>query len=76
MSKTRFLNAIRHKSPGQAVYGTGTSIACADLMEQTGAFFPQAHLDAEQMADLAIAGYTELGFDVVMPLFSVFPTVG
>ena len=33
--------------------------------------FPEAHLDAEKMAALAIAGHTVLGFDVVMPLFSV-----
>ncbi len=40
-------------------------------MRQTGAYFPQAHLDVETMARLAIAGHTVLGLDVVMPLFSV-----
>jgi [methyl-Co(III) methanol-specific corrinoid protein]:coenzyme M methyltransferase len=40
-------------------------------MDRVGAFFPEAHLDAEKMAALAMAGHTELGFDVVMPLFSV-----
>ena len=53
------------------MYGTGTSVACQDLMALTGSYFPDAHLDAEVMAALAIAGCTELGFDVVMPLFSV-----
>lgn len=51
--------------------GTGTSIVCQELMAVAGASFPQAHLDAEAMARLAIAGHTVLGFDVVMPLFSV-----
>ena len=40
-------------------------------MEPAGAWFPEAHLDAEKMAALATAGGAELGFDVVMPLFSV-----
>jgi [methyl-Co(III) methanol-specific corrinoid protein]:coenzyme M methyltransferase len=53
------------------VFGTATSIACQQLMDRVGAHFPQAHLDAETMARLAIAGHTVLGFDVVMPLFSV-----
>lgn len=72
MSRQRFLDAIRRRGGDAGVsFGTGTSIACVDLMEATGARFPDAHLDAEKMADLAIAGHTVLGFDVVMPLFSV-----
>jgi len=72
MSRQLFLGAIVRQNPtGQAVFGTATSIACRDLMEQTGAWFPEAHLDAEKMAALAIAGHTVLGLDVVMPLFSV-----
>jgi [methyl-Co(III) methanol-specific corrinoid protein]:coenzyme M methyltransferase len=43
-----------------------------DLMEKTGVFFPDAHVDAEKMALLAGAGHTELGFDNVAPLFSVW----
>jgi [methyl-Co(III) methanol-specific corrinoid protein]:coenzyme M methyltransferase len=43
-----------------------------DLMDKTGAFFPEAHLNAEKMALLAGAGCSELGFDNVMPLFSVW----
>ncbi len=40
-------------------------------MDRVGAWFPEGHTDAEKMAALAMAGHTELGFDVVMPLFSV-----
>jgi [methyl-Co(III) methanol-specific corrinoid protein]:coenzyme M methyltransferase len=72
MSRQRFLDAIaRHAPPAQIVFGTGTSIACQELMELTGAWLPDAHLNAEKMAALAMTGCTELGFDVVMPLFSV-----
>jgi [methyl-Co(III) methanol-specific corrinoid protein]:coenzyme M methyltransferase len=52
--------------------GSATSIATVDLMDKVGACFPEAHLDAEKMALLASAGRTELGFDNVMPLFSVW----
>ena len=71
MAKTDFMNAlVRCDRPGIAI-GTGTSIACLDLMEKTQSFFPDAHLDPEKMALLAQTGHTIAGFDVVMPLFSV-----
>ena len=72
MSRDLFMKAAVHAGASdQTCYGTGTSIVCRDLMDLTGAYFPDAHLDAETMADLAIAGHTVLGLDVVMPLFSV-----
>jgi MtaA/CmuA family methyltransferase len=72
MSRSRFLAALDRTKPARAVsYGTGTSIACHDLMQRADARFPDAHLDAEKMAALALTGHTVLGFDVVMPLFSV-----
>jgi len=72
MSRERFLNALRRgNAAGNPSPGTGTSIACRELMQRVGAWFPQAHLEAEQMATLAMAGHTLLGFDVVMPLFGV-----
>jgi len=51
--------------------GNPTSIACHGLMDKAGASFPQAHLDAQAMADLALAGWEVLGFDTVMPEYSV-----
>lgn len=72
MNRKRFMDALARKLPaGQFSVGTGTSIACQDLMKLTGAFFPEAHTDADAMVRLAIAGHTVLGMDVVMPLFSV-----
>ncbi len=40
-------------------------------MDELGVHFPEAHLEAEKMAALALGGHTILGLDVVMPLFSV-----
>jgi MtaA/CmuA family methyltransferase len=72
MSRQTFMDALaRRNPPGTFSLGTATSIACVELMELTGAPFPRAHVDAETMARLAIAGHTVLGLDVVMPLFSV-----
>jgi len=51
--------------------GNPTSIVCQDLMDATGISFPDAHLDANAMADLALAGHEIIGFDTVMPEYSV-----
>ena len=34
-----------------------TSIACHDLMDAVNVSFPEAHLDANAMAELALAGH-------------------
>ncbi len=51
--------------------GNPTSIVCHDLMDASGVSFPQAHLDSRAMADLALAGHEIIGFDTVMPEYSV-----
>jgi MtaA/CmuA family methyltransferase len=48
-----------------------TSLACVELMNKVGAHFPDAHVDAQAMAEVAAGGYEILGFDTVMPQFSV-----
>ncbi len=67
-----FLKSLRREKTPRASVGSATSIATADLMDELGVSFPQAHLDAEKMTTLAAAGATKLGFDNVMPLFSVW----
>ncbi len=67
-----FLKSLRREKTPRASVGSATSIATADLLEKLEISFPQAHLDAEKMTALAAAGSTELGFDNVMPLFSVW----
>ena len=51
--------------------GNPTSIVCHGLMDAAGVSFPEAHLDAGAMAELALAGCEILGFDTVMPEYSV-----
>ena len=51
--------------------GNPTSVVCHDLMDAARVSFPQAHLDSQAMADLALAGHEVLDFDTVMPEFSV-----
>lgn len=51
--------------------GNPTSVVCHGLMDDAGVSFPAAHLDAKAMADLALAGHEILGFDTVMPEYSV-----
>lgn len=70
--KDIFLRALKRESVPRPATGSATSVVTVDLMEKTGVCFPEAHLDAEKMAGLAEAGCTEIGFDNVMPLFSVW----
>jgi len=67
-----FMNSLERKPAPRRATGSATSIVTVDLMEKVGIFFPEAHVDPEKMAGLAAAGYTEIGFDNVMPLFSVW----
>ena len=48
-----------------------TSVATVELMDLVDAHFPEANRDAEKMARLAATGYTELGFDSIMPVFTI-----
>jgi [methyl-Co(III) methanol-specific corrinoid protein]:coenzyme M methyltransferase len=48
-----------------------TSIVSVELMKAVNIYFPEAHVNPEAMADLAAAGHEILGFDTVMPEFSV-----
>jgi MtaA/CmuA family methyltransferase len=48
-----------------------TSVVCHGLMDAAGVSFPGAHLHADAMAQLALAGHELLGFDAVMPEYSV-----
>lgn len=67
-----FLSKLRRRATPRVATGSATSVVTTDLMDTAGASFPEAHLNAQEMASLAAAGYTVLGFDNVMPLFSVW----
>ena len=48
---------------------TLSSVITLEAMEIADAYFPEAHLDAEQMARLAATAHEDLGLDTVMPVF-------
>jgi MtaA/CmuA family methyltransferase len=69
--KRRFLTALLGGKPDRIPVGNVVSVATVDQMQQVDAWFPEAHSDAELMARLAAAGHMLLGYDTVMPVFSV-----
>ena len=69
--KRRFLSGILGGRVDCTPVGSVTSVANLEQMEMTGAFFPDVHLDGEKMARLAAGAYDILGYDAIMPYFSV-----
>jgi MtaA/CmuA family methyltransferase len=69
--KRRFLTAMLGGKPDRVPVGNVVSIVRVELMQAAGAWFPQAHHDSESMSRLAAAGNLALGYDTVMPVFSV-----
>ncbi|OUJ19327.1 Methylcobalamin:coenzyme M methyltransferase MtbA [Methanonatronarchaeum thermophilum] len=63
--RERFLGALRGEEvdmvPAVSVTQTGT----VDFMEASGSSWPEAHYDAEKMADLAVAAYEVGGLESV-----------
>lgn len=70
-SRARVLAALRRQPVDRAPVVNPTSVATVELMDLAGAPFPDANRLPEPMARLAAAGHTELGFDSVMPVFSI-----
>ena len=70
--RRRFLaNLMGGRKAKRISVSNPTSIACVELINKVGVHFPDAHTDASAMAELAAAGYEVLGFDTIMPEFSV-----
>lgn len=69
--KRRFLAGLFGGRTDMVPVANPTSLATVELQEETESFFPEAHLDAEKMARLAAGGHEILGYDTVMPYFSV-----
>lgn len=69
--KRRFLSGILGGRVDRPPVGSATSVANVEQMEMTGAFFPDVHLDGEKMARLAAGAHDILGYDAIMPYFSV-----
>jgi len=67
-----FLAKVQRAAAPRTCVGSATSVVTTDLMDHLDIGFPEAHTNPEPMAALAAAGHTVLGFDNVMPLFSVW----
>lgn len=70
-SRERVLAALRREPVDRTPVVNPTSVATVELMDLVDAPFPHANRDAAAMARLAATSYTELGFDSVMPVFSI-----
>lgn len=69
--KRRFLAGLLGGRVDRVPVGSPVSVATVEQMVMTDAAFPDVHLDAEKMARLAAAAYEILGYDAIMPVFSV-----
>ena len=69
--KERVLNALALKPVDRTPIANPTNVATVELMDMVDSPFPGANRDPELNARLAATGYTELGFDSIMPYFSI-----
>ncbi len=70
-SRERVLAALRREPVDRTPVCNPTSVATVELMDLVDANFPNANREPELMARLAATSYTELGFDSIMPVFSI-----
>ena len=70
-SRERVLAALRNEQTDRTPVCNPTSVATVELMDLVDAPFPEANREPELMARLAATGYTELGFDTIMPVFTI-----
>ena len=69
--RERVLAALKREPVDRTPVCNPTSVATVELMDLVEAPFPEANRQPELMARLAATGYTELGFDSIMPVFSI-----
>jgi MtaA/CmuA family methyltransferase len=69
--KRRFLSGILGGRVDRKPLASVTSVANIAQMEITDAWFPEVHLDGVKMAQLAAGAFEILGFDAIMPYFSI-----
>ena len=67
----RVLAALARQPVDRTPLCNPTSLATVELMDLVDAPFPAANREPELMARLAATGYTELGFDTIMPVFTI-----
>ena len=69
--RERVMNALTGKPVDRTPVSNPTNVATVELMDMMDAPFPEACRDPELAARLAATGYTELGFDSIMPYFTI-----
>ena len=69
--RERVLNALAGRPVDRTPVANPTNVATVELMDLADAPFPDACRDPELAARLAATGYTELGFDAIMPYFTI-----
>ena len=69
--RERVMAALAGRAVDRTPVCNPTSVATVELMDLVDAHFPDANRDGEKMARLAATSYTELGFDSVMPVFTI-----
>ncbi len=69
--RDRVLAALNRAPVDRTPTCNPTSVATVELMDLVDAPFPHANREPELMARLAATGYTELGFDTIMPVFTI-----
>jgi len=64
-AKERFIRCLERKDVDKVPVCSVTQTGTVELMELSGAKWPEAHYDPEKMATLAIAGYEFAGLEAV-----------
>ena len=70
-SRERVLAALAGEPVDRTPVCNPTNVATVELMDLVNAPFPDANRDPEMNARLAATGHTELGFDAIMPYFTI-----
>ncbi len=70
-AKQRFMAAMNGEPVDRPPAASIVSVINYELMDITGAHFPKANIEPEPMATLAAGAHEVMGFDSVMPIFSI-----
>ena len=67
--RQRVLNALNGEEVDIVPVANPNSIVTREMQDLVGAYFPEAHHNADAMTELALAGHTICGYDNVFPVF-------
>ncbi len=70
-SRQRFMAALNGEPVDRPPAAAIVSVANYELMDIVGSHFPDANIEPEPMATLAAGGHEVIGFDSVVPIFSI-----